>query len=441
MNDLTKGNELKTILFFSMPILIGNLFQQLYNIVDSIVVGNFLGKESLAAVGFSFQINSLLVTFSMGITMGTSILVSRCMGEKDLKRVKKIMDTGIFFSLVISIFITVIGINFCESILNIFRMPIETISMANVYLKIIFVGVIPTFAYNTLTNILRGMGDSKTATNILIIAMFLNTILDVTFVAIFHMGIAGAAAATVISQFFSWISCMVYINTKYPDFRINIIKLQFDRKELNASLKIGIPTMIQQVFICIGFLTVQYMINGFGTDCIAAYTAASKIDSFAEMPSLNLGKAITNFTAQNLGAEKNDRVKKGNRVAFILCAIISIIVSIVIIVVPEIFIKMFTQDLTVIEIGKGYLRIIAGFYIVFGMMQVVNGILLGHGKTVIPMLASIISLCLLQVPVAICLSQTMFSYKGVWIATPIGWTGGFIIRFTYYYLKIVKNNK
>lgn len=323
--------------------------------VDSIVVGNFLGKESLAAVGFSFQINSLLVILLMGITMGTSILVSRCMGKRELERAKKIMDTGILFSFLLSIVIAVLGIIFCEAILRAFRMPEETFSMADTYLKIIFIGVIPSFAYNTLTNILRGMGDSKTATNILIIAMLLNIVLDVIFVAVIHMGIAGAATATVTAQFFSWIACLLYMNHKYPEFRINMMKLEFEKKELVASLKLGIPAMIQQVSICIGFLSIQYMINGFGTDCIAAYTAASKIDSFAEMPTLNLGKAITNFIAQNLGAGRKDRVKRGSRVAFLLCTGIAVVTSIIIMAIPEIFIRMFTQDLAVIEIGNGVL--------------------------------------------------------------------------------------
>lgn len=440
MNDLTKGNEFKTILFFSLPILVGNLFQQLYNVVDSIVVGNFLGKESLATVGFSYQINSLLVILSMGITMGTSILVSRCIGKREFERVKKLIDTGIIFSLLLSIVIAVLGIIFCNSILRAFRMPHETLDMANTYLKIIFIGVIPTFAYNTLTNILRGMGDSKTATNILVIAMVLNIILDITFVAVVHMGIAGAAIATVISQFFSWIACLLYMNQKYPQFRISMTKLKFQKKELVDSLKIGIPSMIQQVFICIGFLSIQYMINGFGTDCIAAYTAASKIDSFAEMPSLNLGKAITNFIAQNLGAGKKDRVKKGSRVAFIMCIGISVVISIIIIAVPGIFIGLFTKDLEVIRIGNEYLKIIAGFYLVFGLMQLVNGILLGYGKTVMPMVSSILSLCLLQVPVAIFLSRTAFGYRGIWIAAPIGWIGGLIIRFIYYYFNIIRRD-
>ena len=440
MNELTNGNEFKTILFFSLPFFVGNLFQQLYNVVDSIVVGNFLGKESLAAVGFSYQINSLLVILSMGITMGTSILVSKCIGKKEFERVKKLMDTGIMFSLLLSIVITVLGIIFCNSILRVFRMPHETLDMADTYLKIIFIGVIPTFAYNTLTNILRGMGDSKTSTNILVIAMVLNIILDITFVAVVHMGIAGAAIATVISQFFSWIACLLYMNYKYPEFRINMAKLKFEKKELVDSLKLGIPAMIQQVFICIGFLSIQYMINGFGTDCIAAYTAASKIDSFAEMPALNLGKAITNFIAQNLGAGKKDRVKKGSKAAFIMCTVISVVISIIIIAVPGVFIRMFTKDLAVIKIGNGYLRIVAGFYLVFGLMQLINGILLGYGKTVMPMIASILSLCLLQVPVAIFLSKTTFGYRGIWIAAPIGWNGGLIIRFIYYYFNIIRRD-
>ena len=437
MKDLTQGNELKTIFYFSLPILIGNLFQQLYNVVDSIIVGNYLGKESLAAVGFSYQINFLLVAFSTGISMGASVLISRYFGAKKMNYVKKVIDTGFVFSVVLSVLIAVLGIYFSYTILVSFRVPEELLFMANDYLKIIFIGVIPTFAYNALTNILRGVGDSKTPTYILIAATFLNIVLDITFIKIFQWGVSGAAIATVISQLFSFIVCMIYMYYHYAEFYIHVNSLQFDWQQLKQSLIIGLPATLQQVFIGVGFMSIQFLINGFGTDCMAAYTAASKVDSFAEMPALNLGRALTNFTAQNYGANQKDRIIKGGKYTLFMGVGISLLLSVIICLFPTMFLSMFNRDTNVLQIGSGYLRIVSAFYFIFAAMQILNGLLLGYGKPFVPMLGSILSLCLLQVPVAIFLSHTSLRYYGVWIAAPIGWVGGLLIRFLYF-LKIVK---
>ena len=190
MKDLTQGREIKTIFLFSLPILVGNMFQQLYNIADTIIVGNFLGKECLAAVGFSFQIHYLLVALSMGISMGSSILISRYFGSKNMKSVKKVMDTGFIFSLLLSLIIAVLGVCFSYQILLVFRVPSNLLKLANIYLKIMFIGVIPTFAYNALTNILRGIGDSKTPTYILIAAALMNIVLDILFIKAFGIWMA-----------------------------------------------------------------------------------------------------------------------------------------------------------------------------------------------------------------------------------------------------------
>ena len=437
MKDLTQGNELKTIFYFSLPILIGNLFQQLYNVVDSIIVGNYLGKESLAAVGFSYQINFLLVALSTGISMGASVLISRYFGAKKMNYVKKVMDTGFVFSVVLSVLIAALGIYFSYTILVFFRVPEELLFMANDYLKIIFIGVIPTFAYNALTNILRGIGDSKTPTYILVAATLLNIVLDITFIKIFHWGVSGAAIATVISQLFSFIVCMIYMYYHYAEFYIHINSLQLDWQQLKQSLIIGLPATLQQVFIGVGFMSIQFLINGFGTDCMAAYTAASKVDSFAEMPALNLGRALTNFTAQNYGANQKDRIIKGGKYTLFMGIGISLLLSMMICLYPTIFISIFNRDTNILQIGSGYLRIVSAFYFIFAAMQILNGLLLGYGKSFVPMLGSILSLCLLQVPVAIFLSHTSLEYYGIWIAAPIGWFGGLLIRFLYF-LKIVK---
>ena len=432
MKDLTQGSELKTILYFSLPILVGNLFQQLYNVADSVIVGNFLGKESLAAVGFSYQINFLLIALSSGISLGASVLISRYFGAKNMQQIKKVIDTGFLFSIVLSILIAVAGVCWSYQILVMFRVPENLLTIANSYLKIVFIGVIPTFAYNSLTNILRGVGDSKTPTYILIVATLINIVLDIFFITTLKWGVAGAAIATVIAQTFSFLTCMFYMQWRYPELFIRFWNLQLDRHELKKSLVIGTPAMLQQVFVSVGFMSIQFLINGFGTDCMAAYTAASKVDSFAEMPALNLGHAMTNFTAQNYGAKKFDRVIKGGKSALVMGVGISVLISIVICLFPSVFISLFNRDANVVQIGNGYLRTVSVFYLVFAAMQILNGLLLGYGKSFVPMIASVGSLCLLQVPTAIILSGTELAYRGIWIAAPVGWLGGLLIRFLYF---------
>lgn len=432
MKDLTQGSEPKTIFYFSLPILAGNLFQQLYNVADSVIVGNFLGKESLAAVGFSYQIHFLLLALSSGISLGASVLISRYFGGQDMQKVKKVVDTGFLFSIVLSLFIAVAGACSSYQILILFRVPENLLSIANTYLKLIFIGVVPTFAYNSLTNILRGIGDSKTPTYILIAATLINIVLDIFFIATLKWGVAGAALATVIAQTFSFIICMLYMRWRYPDLCIKLWNLHFDRYELKKSLVIGMPAMLQQVFVGVGFMSIQFLINGFGTDCMAAYTAASKVDSFAEMPALNLGQAMTNFTAQNYGAKKTDRVIRGGKSALAMGVSISILISIIICLFPSVFISLFNSDPSVVQIGNGYLRTVSVFYFVFAAMQILNGLLLGYGKAIVPMIASISSLCLLQVPTAIILSGTELAYRGIWIAAPVGWFGGLLIRYLYF---------
>lgn len=432
MKDLTQGNELKTIFFFSLPILVGNLFQQLYNVADSVIVGNFLGKDSLAAVGFSYQINFLLVAISTGISLGASVLISRYFGAKDMRLVKKVIDTGFLFSAALSLVIAAAGVLSSYRILVFFQVPEDLLAISNTYLKIIFIGVIPTFAYNALANMLRGVGDSRTPTNILIAATLINIVLDILFVTALKLGVAGAAIATVISQIFSFVTCMLYMRCRYSELSIRFSRLQLDCDELKKSLVIGMPAMLQTVFVSIGFLAIQYLINGFGTDCMAAYAAASKVDSLAEMPALNLGQAMTNFTAQNYGAKKFDRVFRGGKSALAMGVGISALISIVIFLLPSIFISLFNRDPGVVQIGNGYLRTVSAFYLIFAAMQIINGLLLGYGKSLVPMIASIASLCLLQVPMAVLLSGTSLVYRGIWIAAPVGWTGGLLIRFLYF---------
>lgn len=436
MKDLTVGNEYKSLFYFSLPILIGNLFQQFYNVADSIIVGRILGKENLAAVGFCFQINLILVALSMGLTLGTSILISRHFGAKEEQEIGPVIDTGFSFSIVVSACISILGILFCGGIIQLFRVPEDTAGFAYTYLRIIFIGAVPSFLYNTITNILRGLGDSKSPVYFLIGAALLNIVLDILFVKYCNMGIAGAAYATIIAQLTSFVGSFIYMRVRYATYRIHILHPNFRFSILKDSLRIGIPSMTQQVFKSIGFMVLQGIVNGFGSTCMAAYAATSKIDSFAQLPALNLGQALSNFVAQNLGAKKEVRAKKGFKAALLMGWAITITISLIVVPFPDLLVRLFTNDPAVLEIGRTYLRIVGVFYCVDATMQMLNGILLGYEKPFVPMISTVVSLCLMQVPAALILSATSLGYIGIWIATPFGWIGGVLIRL-YYYRKTV----
>lgn len=432
MTDLTKGNELKTILYFSVPILLGNLFEQLYNVTDTAIVGNLVGTKGLAAVGASAQVVALTVALSTGISIGASVLISQLYGAKRFQKMKDILDTNLIFTSILAFILTILGIFYSSIFLRQLNVPQSLLADADVYLKIIFLGLVPLFAYNTLANCLRGIGDSKTPTYILISSVCLNAFLDVVFIAGFHCGVAGAAGATVIAQYFSFFVCLLYMKQKYPDLFPHLSDLKWSSKELRSSLSIGLPATLQQVFISFGFLVIQFLVNSFGTSAIAAYTAASKVDSFAEMPAVNLGQALMNFTAQNEGAGKRERISKGGRSTLLFSISLSICISVMIFVFAPAFISIFNHDAAVIQIGQQYLRIVSSFYLIFGAMQVLNGLLLGYGKSLLPLIASITTFCILQVPLAVLLSRTSLGFNGIWMAAPFGWTAGFLMRLFYY---------
>ena len=433
MQDLTKGDEFKVLFFFSLPILIGNVFQQFYNLADSIIVGRVLGKENLAAVGFCFQINLILIALSMGLTMGVGILISRYFGAKDFTQIGTAIDTNFRFSLILSVIVCLCGLLLSPAILKLFQVPADTAGFALIYLRIIFLGAIPTFLYNTITNILRGLGDSKSPVYFLIGATLINISLDLLFVKQMNFGIAGAAVATVISQTFSFVGSLLWMHAKYKEYPIRVLHGTYESAVLKESLKIGIPSMMQQLFRSIGFMTLQGMVNSFGSNCMAAYAATTKIDSFAQLPAMNLGQALSNFTAQNRGAHREDRARRGFRAALILGLSISITISCIVVPSAPFLIRLFGSDPAVIEIGCTYLKIVGVSYGIEALMQILNGILLGYEKPFIPLMSTIVSLCLMQVPAAFLLSQfTDFGSTGIWMATPFGWAGGVAIRIFYY---------
>lgn len=431
MKDLTIGKEEQVILKFTIPILIGNIFQQLYNTIDSIIVGNFLGKNALAAVSASFNITLVILLIVMGLTLGTNILIARYYGAKDMEKVKKAIDTSYVFTFVLSLVITILGLLTISPILTFFRVPPEIMPETKTFLQILLIGTTCSFSFNTISSILRGIGDSKTPLYFLIISTIINIILDLVFIVLLKSNSSGAAIATVISQTFSFIGCFIYFNRIYPQFRFNIKNICFDRDIFKASFKIGFPSGIQKLFISGGFIVTQVLINGFGASSMAAFAAASRLDSFAQMPAANLGDALSVFTAQNLGACKADRVKKGYISTLIISSIVSLFISITVMAFSKNLMHLFVNDASVIKIGVSYLKIVSLCYIVYSAMNVTNGLLLGIGNSFVPMLSTLLSLWCVQIPISIFLTNKV-GISGIWLGIPAGWITGFALRFSYY---------
>lgn len=433
LKDLSSGNEGKLILKFAIPMLLGNIFQQFYSLIDSIIVGKFIGKGALAAVGTSMPISFLLISLFIGITMGFTIIVSQYFGAKDMGRVKKAINTLYIFIFFTSIVMSVIGILISGWIFRIIGMDPAIIPQAKLFLDIFMAGLLFLFGYNGTSAILRGLGDSKTPLYFLIGSVALNIILDIIFVPILGWGVWSVAVATVISEGAAFISQIIYLNRYHKVINFSFADLKFDREIFNKGIRIGLPTGLQQTFVAAGMVTLYGIVNKFGLDANAAYSVAGRIDNFAAMPAMSFSMALSTFVGQNLGANKPERVIAGLRSTLAMTAVISVAVSFVTVIFGKYLMHMFTNDPVVIELGRGYLAVIGSFYILFSTMFVLNGVMRGAGDTLIPMFVSLIALWVIRIPIATLLSTHFgLGIYGVYWSMPIGWFVGASLSFAYF---------
>ena len=431
MQDLTKGNEARLIFNFAMPMLLGNLFQQLYNIVDTIIVGNFLGKEALAAVGASFPIMFTMISLIIGVASGGTIVIAQYFGAKQFGNVKKSIHTLYIFLTFASIALTFIGIFLTDEIFRLIKLPDELMPQATLYLSIYFSGLIAMFGFNATSAILRGLGDSKTPLYFLMISTFFNIGFDLLFIVVFKWGIAGAAIATVISQTGAFLTAVIYLNRNHKLIDFNLRTWKFDRKIFRQSVRIGLPTGFQHTFVSIGMLAIMSIVNKFGTNVIAGYSAALRIDSLAVLPAMNFSAALATFVGQNIGAGKQERVKRGLIATLLMSSAVSITVMVIVILFKFQLMGMFTKDPEVIRIGADYLLIVSLFYLLFTAMFKINGVLRGAGDTIIPMFITLFSLWIIRVPFAIYFSERL-GESGIWWSQPAGWGIGLVLSFGYY---------
>ena len=431
MKDLTTGSEGKLIFNFAIPMLLGNVFQQLYQIIDSIIVGHFLGKEALAAVGASFPIIFALISMVIGIASGGTVVISQYFGAKDYDKVKRTIDTLYLFLLATSIIITVAGIVFSEHIFRLMGLPEPLMPQATTFLNIYLLGMVAFFGFNGTSAVLRGLGDSKTSLYFLIVATVLNIGLDLLFIPVLKFGVGSAALATVISQFVAFIATIIYLNNSHKILKIRYRIMVFDKKLFLQSLKIGLPTGLQQTFVALGMVALMGMVNGFGTDVIAAYSVVGRIDALAMMPAMNFSMALSAFVGQNIGAQRNDRVKAGMMATLKMSTIIAVIVSIMVIIFGNYFMRLFTNDAEVIRIGHEYLVIVGIFYFSFNAMFTFNGVMRGAGDTLVPMFITLFSLWLIRIPAAYFLSKH-YAEIGIWWSIPVAWVLGMCGTYIYY---------
>lgn len=431
MKDLSVGKESKLIFQFAMPMLIGNVFQLMYNVVDSAVVGRFIGKEALAAVGSSFPILFALLSLVIGVAVGSTIVIAQYFGAKDMENVKRSIDTLYIFIFFASIAISIIGITFSEQIFWLIKLPEDVVPIAEKYFDIYLLGTLFFFGFNAISAVLRGLGDSKTPLYFLVIATILNIVLDLVFVIGFKWGVSGVAMATIISQFIALLLAVLYLNRYHEVINLRWRRLQWDYRIFVKGLKIGSPIGFQQAFVALGMMAMYWLVNRFGTDTTAAYSVAFRVDSFASMPAMNFANALSTFVGQNLGANKPERIRKGLISTLYMTAAISIAVSLIAILFGEQIMRLFTSDEEVIAIGKSYLQIVTGFYIVFSTMFVVGAIMRGAGDTFIPMIITFFALWIIRIPVCYFLSEKM-GYTGIWWGIPIAWLVGLAFSFLYY---------
>ncbi len=452
MKDLTIGNERKVILYFAAPMLLGSLFQQTYSFIDSIIVGKLIGDSALIAVGASFPIIFALISFVIGIASGGTIIISQFYGAKDYKKVVKAIDTIFVFMFSASIIIMFIGITFSRQIFELTSLPEEILPMATQYLETFLWGTILLFGFNGINAILRGIGDSRTPVFFLLISSIVNIILDFVFIKYMHLGIRGAALATVVASGSTFVAGAIYLNRTHKIIRINFLKTTFDKSIFKQAVRIGVPSGFQQTFVAFGMIALYSIVNHFDTQVITAYSIAGKIDGLAMLPAMAFGQALSAFVGQNIGANKIERVKRGLHATLSLSIIISLGVTAFVILSRGTLIGLFTNTKEVIEIGATYLVIVSSAYIIFSIMFSLNGVLRGAGDTLIPMFITLFSLWIIRIPIANVLSGRMYEILlswginvnlpplltgklgeiGVWLSVPIAWASGAIFSYFYY---------
>ena len=432
MKDMTKGNPVREVLLFSIPMILASVFQQMYNAVDSIIVGQFVGANALAAVGAAGPAMFLAMSIIIGIAMGAQIIISQQFGAGEHEQMRTTFATGVVALTLLTLVASVVGLLICRPVLQLMNTPAEILADSQAYLDEIFKGLVFMLLYNIYTSALRAVGDSKTPLYFLIISSFLNVALDLLFVLQFGMGVRGAAVATVVSQAVSVVLCMVYTQKRIPMFRLRLSDLRINGPALAMILRFGIPTAIQQSIGAVGAMLVQGLVNSFGAVAAAAFAAGNKVESFLMMPLINIGNATSTYVAQNTGAGEMGRVKEGFKKVTIINVLITMAISAFPLLMPETLMQIFisSAETSVIEYGVIYLSTLFFFFFLNALMYSMSSFFRGVGDMNVALAMSMISL-VVRISVAYALAKPL-GYLTISLSQPISWVCALALAFWAY---------
>lgn len=438
-NAILTGVIWKQLLIFFFPIALGTFFQQFYNTIDAIVVGRFVGKNALAAVGGSSgQIINLIVGFFTGLTSAATVVVSQFFGSGDRKKVSECIHTLYAFSVLGSIVITILGIVLAPTLLEVMNTPLELMEQSTLYLQVYFAGSLFIFIYNTGAAVLRALGDAKRPMLYLIVCCIINVVLDLLFVLAFHWDVLGVAVATLIAQAVSAVLCTraLMVSTDLCDFALTKIRIHWD--VLKTQLYIGLPGGVQGSMYSLSNMILQTAVNVIGTDASAAWTAMGKLDAFYWMIGGSLGIAVTTFVGQNYGAGLMDRVKKCVRVGLFMSMASAIFFTFVLLVFRTPLLAIFTDDMAVLQIAADSMAIIAPFYIAFTFIEIYSGALRAMGDVIIPMIMTMLGVCAFRIVWVLFVVPLNHTMETISLNYPISWVVTALCFIVYYRYRIGK---
>lgn len=428
---MTEGSIWKKILFFSIPLILGNLFQQLYNTVDSIIVGNYIGSEALAAVGSSGSLINLLIGFCIGASAGAGVVIAQFYGAQDREGVRKAVHTTIAIAIAAGAVLTVVGIVATPILLKAMGTPQEVFDQASIYLKVYFGGILFSVVYNMSAGILNAVGNSKRSLVYLMIAATSNIFLDLLFVVVLKMGIVGVAIATDISQLLSCIFIILFLVRSEDVYRVKLKDIWCYDNLLGKILKIGLPTGVQNIVISLSNVIVQSSVNSFGAVAMAGFAAYIKVDGFNILPVLSFSMAATTFVGQNVGAGRLDRVKKGMYVSVAMGIIYTVCTGILLLTFAPQVIGVFTQNGKVVEYGVYIMKFFCPFYWMLGILHILAGTIRGTGKTMQAMVVFLFSLCIFRVLWIWGAMSVSHKIGGVMLGYPLSWLVGLVMILIY----------
>ena len=430
---LIQEKPLKALLIFAFPMIIGNLFQQFYTMVDSVVVGRFVSEHALAAVGASYSLTNVFISIAIGGGVGASVLTSRYFGSREYRKMKTSVTTAMLSFLVVSLILGGTGLFFGQEIMELLNTPENILEQATEYLNIYFLGLPFLFMYNILSAMFNALGRSKIPLYLLIFSSLFNIVLDVVFVREFHMGVAGVAWATLIAQGISAVVAFLLFVREMKQYQGEKGDTRFDKEEFSRMSRIALPSILQQSTVSIGMMLVQSVVNSFGAEMLAGFSAAMRIESICIVPMAAMGNVMSSFTAQNLGAGKQERVVKGYHTGYGIVFGFGMILCVILEFFYQPLIGMFLGEegtALAMSTGTDYLRFIGWFFTFIGLKMITDGLLRGAGDMKMFTVANLVNLSI-RVIVAVTLAP-VFGIAMVWYAVPVGWAANYVISFLEY---------